>query len=175
MKRTAILLLALLLLFALGCGKPEAAADDPNVVFVDPNAVHGGEYGDLYFEANGVRFGIFDETEAVLEQLPAYRNTFTGETCAFDGADVYYYFSGFQIMANDIDGTSRITAITIADDTVKIPQGLFIGMPEADATAAFPALRDADWNLEDGTALLSVTIADGAVASIVYTPAIAED
>ena len=164
MKKLAILLLAALLL--LGCG----GADDPNAVFVDPNAVQGGGYGDLYFEAEGVRFGIFDEAEPVLNARPAYRSSFTGETCAFDSEDVYYYYSGFQIMANAIDGTMRITAITVADDTIKTPQGLFIGMSEADAAAAFPALAESDWNLIDGTALLSVTMKDGAIASIVYTP-----
>ena len=60
--------------------------------------------------------------------------------------------------------------ITVADDTIRTPQGLYIGMSEADAAAAFPALAESDWNLIDGTALLSVTMKDGAIASIVYTP-----
>lgn len=175
MKRTAILALAILMLAAIGCGKPTALQDDPNAVFVDPNAVRGGEYGELYFEANGVRFGIYDEAEAVLSALPAYRSTFTGETCAFDAADVYYYYSGFQIMTNEIDGVSRITAITVADDTIRTPQGLYIGMAEEDAAEAFPALQEADWNLVDGSATLSVTIVDGAVTGIVYSPSIVED
>ena len=171
MKRTAILLLALLLLLSFGCKE----ADDPNAVFVDPNAVRGGEYGELYFEANGARFGIYDETEQVLSALPAYRSTFTGQSCAFETEDVSYFFAGFEITTNEIDGTSRVTAIRLDDDTVKTPQGLYIGMPEEDAISAFPALCAADWNLVDGTALLSVTIVDGAVYGVTYTPAITED
>lgn len=164
MKRIVITVLAALLLF--GC-----SATDPNAVFVDPNAVHGGGYGELYFEANGVRFGVYDEAEPVISALPDYRSTFTGETCAFDSEDVYYYYAGFQMMTNEIDGVSRVTAITVADDTVKTPQGLYIGMPEADAAEAFPALAENGWNLVDGTALLSVVLRDGAIVSIVYTPA----
>ncbi len=171
MKRTAILLLALLLLLSFGCKE----ADDPNAVFVDPNAVRGGEYGELYFEANGARFGIYDETEAVLSALPAYRSTFTGQSCAFETEDVSYFFAGFEITANEIDGTSRVTAIRLDDDTVKTPQGLYIGMSEEDAISAFPALYEADWNLVDGTALLSVTIVDGAIYGVTYTPAIGEN
>ena len=173
MKRTAILLLALLLLLSFGCRTDEQ--DDPNAVFVDPNAVRGGEYGELYFEANGARFGIYDETEQVLSALPAYRSTFTGQSCAFETEDVSYFFAGFEITTNEIDGTSRVTAIRLDDDTVKTPQGLYIGMPEEDAISAFPALYEADWNLVDGTALLSVTIVDGAVYGVTYTPAITED
>ena len=106
MKRAAILLLAVLLLLSFGCKE----ADDPNAVFVDPNAVRGGEYGELYFEANGVRFGVYDETEAVLSALPAYRSTFTGQSCAFETEDISYFFSGFEITTNEIDGVSRVTA-----------------------------------------------------------------
>ena len=173
MKRTAILILAVLLLAAFGCGTNQT--NDPNAVFIDPNAVRGGEYGDLYFEANGVRFGIYDEAEAVLKALPAYRSTFTGKSCAFESDDVSYFYAGFTIMTNEIDGTDRITGIKIDDDTVKTPQGLYIGMSEEDAIAALPAAKDADWNLADGTALLSVTILDGVVKGIVYTPVIPED
>ena len=48
-------------------------------------------------------------------------------------------------------------------------------MPEEVAAAAFPALYQADWNLVDGTALLSVTIVDGAVYGVTYTPAIGKE
>ena len=175
MKRAAILMLAVLLLAAIGCGGTNESTDDPNVVFVDPNAVRGGEYGNLYFEANGVRFGIYDETEQVLPALPAYSSTFSEQSCAFPGADVSYSFDGFRITTNEIDGVSRITGISVKDDTVKTPQGLYIGMSEADARAAFPALSESGWNLEDGTALLSVIVSDGVVTRIEYSPAIAED
>ena len=168
MKRTGIALALSMLLLMLGCAASDA-------VFVDPNAVQGGGYGELYFEANGVRFGIFDEAEPVLSALPAPRSTFTGETCAFDSRDEYYRFSGFELMTNEIDGVARITAITLADDTVKTPQGLYIGMPEPDAKEAFPALSEHDWQLTDGTAQLSVVIRDGAVASIIYTPSNTKD
>lgn len=173
MKQAILLLTALLLLAAIGCGA--ANTDDPNAVFIDPNAVRGGEYGDLYFEANGVRFGIYDETEQVLPALPAYSSTFSEQSCAFPGADVSYSFDGFRITTNEIDGVSRITGISVKDDTVKTPQGLYIGMSETDARAAFPALSKSGWNLEDGTALLSVIVSDGVVTRIEYSPAIAED
>lgn len=168
MKRTVKALVLSMLLLMLGCAASDA-------VFVDPNAVQGGGYGELYFEANGMRFGIFDEAEPVLSALPAPRSTFTGETCAFDSRDEYYRFSGFELMTNEIDGVARITAITLADDTVKTPQGLYIGMPEPDAKEAFPALSEHDWQLTDGTAQLSVVIRDGVIASIVYTPSSVED
>ena len=173
MKRTMLLLTALLLLLALGCGGN--AQDDSNAVYIDPNAVRGGEYGALYFEADGVRFGIYDEAEPVLSALSQETGTFTRESCAFDTADVFHLYPSFEIMTNEIDGVVRITAIRLTSDMIKTPQGLYIGITEADAKTAYPALSDADWNLEDGTALLSVTVADGVVTGIVYTPSITEE
>lgn len=172
MKRTAVLLLAALLLCAIGCG---GQADDPNAVFVDPNAVRGGEYGELYFEVNGVRFGIYDEAAPVLAALSEEKSSFTRESCAFDKPDVFHLFDSFEIMTNEIDGVDRITAIRVTTDMIETPQGLRIGMRETEAAKAFPALAGADWNLVDGTALLSVTVIDGVVRGIVYTPAIADD
>lgn len=179
MKRTILLITALLLMLAVGCGQQTeqnpGVENDPNAVFYDPNAVHGGEYGELYFEANGVRFGIYDEAEPVLAALPKETGTSTRESCAFDHADVFHYYPSFEIMTNEIDGADRITAITLLDDLVKTPQGLYIGMTEEAAAEAFPALRDAEWKLIDGTALLSVTIVDGQVRGIIYTPSGIED
>ena len=179
MKRTILLITALLLVLAIGCGqKPEQKAEperDPNAVYYDPNTVHGGEYGELYFEANGVRFGIYDEAEPVLAGLEKEKSTFTRESCAFDNADVFHLFESFEIMTNVIDGVARITAIQVDDDRIETPQGLRIGMSEEDAAKAFPALKDADWKLIDGTALLSVTFSDGRINGIVYTPSGNED
>jgi hypothetical protein len=176
MKRTILLITALLMLLAIGCGSTEPKTEtDPNAVYIDPNAVRGGEYGDLYFEADGVRFGIYDEAEPVLSALSGKVGEHTSESCAFDHADVAHFYPSFEITTNEIDGVARITAIRLTTDMVETPQGLKIGMREEDAANAFPALKDADWNLADGTALLSVTIVDGKVAEIVYTPSISED
>ena len=176
MKKTILLLAALMLLLAIGCGGKDAQKqDDPNAVYIDPNAVRGGEYGELYFEADGVRFGIYDEAQPVLSALPKQVGEHTSESCAFDHADVYHLYPSYEIQTNEIDGVDRITAIRITTDLVETPQGLFIGMSEEDAAKAFPALKEADWNLIDGTALLSVTVIDGKVVDIVYTPSIAEN
>lgn len=166
MKKRFLILLAALL-FAAGCANGTAGGTE--AVFVDPNAVRGGEYGTLYFEANGVRFGIYDETEQVLASLPReIAEPYVEKSCAFESEDVIHFFEGFEITANEIDGTSRITGIRITSDLVSTPQGLTIGMREADAKAAFAALYEAGWNLVDGTAQLSVVIGDGVVKEIVY-------
>ena len=171
MKKSLAILFCVLLLTA-ACAAPQSAGQkgvEESAVFVNPNAVKEGAYGALYFEANGYRFGIYDKMEDVLKNVPS-NTTFTGESCAFEGEDIYYFFNGFEIMANVIDGAERVTAITIVDDTVKTPSGLYIGMTEDDAKAILNVAPGASgiYTLVDGTAQLNVTVQDGTVRAIAY-------
>lgn len=163
MKRV-IWMLALLLLLA--CAPKEDA------VFVDPNAKQGGKYGTLYFEADGVRFGVFDAADDVFSALPQNSGTFVGTSCAFaDSQDTFYTYDGFQIMTNVYD-VERVTAITIADDTVRTPQGVYIGMTVSDAENALGMEAQTGGFLQtEGTCTLSVVVQDGVVTAIQYVPA----
>lgn len=173
MKKGLAIIFCVLLLAA--CAAPQSAGQkgvEETAVFVNPNAVKAGAYGALYFEANGYRFGIYDKMEDVLAHVPS-NTTFTGESCAFEGDDIYYFFNGFEIMANVIDGAERVTAITIVNDTVKTPSGLFIGMAEDDARAILNVAPGASgiYTVVDGTAQLNVTVQDGTVRAISYIAA----
>ncbi|MBR0425570.1 MAG: hypothetical protein IJK01_05540 [Clostridia bacterium] len=166
MKRFGIL--ALLILLCVACAAPGRTE---TAVFVDPNAVKEGAYGDLAFVANGFAFGIYDPMETVLAHSTS-NGSFAEVSCAFEGEDVYYYFSGFEVMANTIDGAERVTMINLTDDTVKTPDGLYIGMPEAEAASVLHAEPDGSiYRTVDGTAQRTVTVQDGRVAAITYLPA----
>ena len=171
MRRIAILLAILVLACAtVACKGPSGVEE--SAVFVNPNAVKEKAYGALYFSANGFDFGIYDRMEDVLSKVPA-NTTFTGESCAFDGDDIYYFFNGFEVMANVIDGAERVTAVTITDDTVKTPQGLYIGMPEAEMESVLhtPVGIGGMCVVTDGTAQLHVTVQDGTVRAIAFVRA----
>lgn len=173
MKKTGIIIAAaiILVLFA-ACAKTGTAGVEESAVFVDPNAVKEGAYGNLYFEAEGFRFGIYDPMETVLEHVPS-NTTFTGESCAFEGEDLFYFFNGFEVMANQIDGKERVTGITVTDDTVKTPDGIYIGMPEEQLREIIGKEPDIGgiYVTIDGTAQRNVTVQDGTVAAIGYAAA----
>lgn len=172
--RFGIMILTALLLLTLGCQSGQDA------VFVDPNAVQGGNYGSLSFASNGVSFGIFDEAVPVLEALPAPNNHFVGESCAFGGNDNYYFYNGFELMCNEMDGIDRITSIRIVDDTVTTPQGFSIGMTEESVLALLPTITAEEQSLSalggytfvSGTTELTVLLTDGVVTDIHYTPTV---
>ena len=124
MKRVIALILAALMLFALcACG-----GDDKSKTEENGEQAYTPDYGDFYFESNGVKFGIMDYADKVLEALGEPQSTFESNSCAYQGKDEFYYYDGFEIMVNEIDGEKRITGITLADDTITNPQGVKIGM-----------------------------------------------
>lgn len=121
-KATALILASLMLLALCACGGDGAKTDENDKQSYTP------DYGEFYFEANGVKFGIMDYADEVLEKLGEPQGTFESNSCAYQGKDEFYYYDGFEVMVNEIDGAKRITGITLADDTISNPQGVVIGM-----------------------------------------------
>ena len=78
----------------------------------------------------------------MLDALGEPQGTFESDSCAYQGKDMFYYYDGFEVMVNDVDGTLRITGITLADDTVSNPQGVKIGM---DMSEALSLMGDPDY------------------------------
>lgn len=135
MKKITALVLAMLMTLALcACGGDDA-----------PSGAETGkddyspDYGELYYVSGEVKFGIMDPAEEVLDALGEPQGTFESDSCAYQGKDMFYYYDGFEVMVNDVDGTLRITGITLADDTVSNPQGVKIGMDMDEALALMGA------------------------------------
>ena len=130
MKKMIAILLSVLTLFAVcACSKGEPRTETKTDDYTP-------DYGELYYASGDTKFGIMDPAEEVLNALGEPVNgTFESDSCAYQGKDYFYYYDGFEVMVNDVDGVKRITGITVADDTVQTPQGLKIGMKLEDAQA----------------------------------------
>ncbi|MBQ9942472.1 MAG: hypothetical protein IJP03_05645 [Christensenellaceae bacterium] len=178
MKKFMILLLIAILsvcLFACG-GQDAPAADAPDAPAAD-DAPAGSddaatdEPDPYYFASGDVDIYIMSDADAVMKELGDPLNSFEADSCAFQGKDLFYYYDGFQLTVNDVDGVNKVTAITVMDDTVRCPQGLGIGSDEAKITEAFgePASKTEQMYVyRHGTTCLQVTVKDGKVAAMVY-------
>ena len=172
MKKYLVLLLALVLTLALFCAC--GTENPPEAESAAPQKSVTPDYGELYFASGDVKFGIFDEAEPVLSALGEPINgTFESNSCAYQGKDYFYYYDGFELMVNDIDGVRRITGITLADDTVANPQGVKIGM---DINKALELMdmeytqNGSVYKLVSGSAMLIIRAADdGSLAAAEYT------
>lgn len=180
MKKITALILAMLLTLALcACGDAGDKNDDGEVGYTP-------DYGELYYISGDVKFGVMDPADEVLEALGEPQDTFESDSCAYQGKDMFYYYDGFEVMVNDIDGTRRITGITLADDTVSNPQGVKIGMDMAEALALmgdpdYPAsiemTQSGDvYKFVSGSTMLRLRAGgDGAVAAAEYCVAANEE
>ena len=139
MKKITALVLAMLMTLALcACGGDDA----PSGAETGGKDDYTPDYGELYYVSGEVKFGIMDPAEEVLDALGEPQGTFESDSCAYQGKDMFYYYDGFEVMVNDVDGTLRITGITLADDTVSNPQGVKIGM---DMSEALSLMGDPDY------------------------------
>lgn len=138
MKKFIAIILAALCVFALcACGNDGGSGDND----ANKTAEYKPDYGELYYASGEVKFGILDPAADVLSALGEPDSTFESNSCAYQGKDKFYYYDGFEILVNDVDGTERITGITVADDTVSNPQGVKIGMKIDEALALMDGIE----------------------------------
>ena len=137
MKKITLSILFFTLLILSACTAPADSKATPEPESGSPplpteKSDERPAYEKLYIQVDDMRIGIFDDANAVLEALPAPFGTFEAESCAYQGMDFFYYYDGFQLMVNEIDGERKITSISIKDDLFKTPQGVKFGLSIAE-------------------------------------------
>ncbi len=171
MKRIIAAILAVMCAFAL-C----ACSDNGGDKKTETKTEYKADYGELYYASGDVKFGIFDEADEVLSALGEPVSTFESNSCAYQGKDKFYYYDGFEVRVNDVDGTERITGITLADDTVSNPQGVKIGMKADEALALMDGIEYTQsgdtYKFTVGSTLFRLQVgADGTVKAAEYSVA----
>ncbi len=171
MKKIIAAILAAACAFAL-CACGDAGSGDNS----GAKSEYKADYGELYYASGEVRFGILDPAETVLEALGEPVSTFESNSCAYQGKDKFYYYDGFELLVNDVDGTERVTGITLADDTVSNPQGVKIGMELDEALALMDGIEYTQtgdtYKFTAGSTLFRIQAGtDGTVKAVEYSVA----
>ena len=131
----------------------------------------GGD--DYYFEAAGVKIAIGADESDVLDKLGTPLSETSSASCGgFEGKDYVYSFKGYRVSTTPAENGQVICKIELTDDSVKTPEGLYIGMSREDAEAAMKGKQSESTggNLVYGSdnVKLQVIIRDDSVAGIVY-------
>ena len=161
MKKIFAAALAVLLLAALaGCGG-------------DPKPTNpGGNDGNFYFEAKGVRLAMGAEPAAALAALGEALHSFDCPSCAIDAVDTTYAYPGFELTITDPDrGENYITSVILKDDTYTTPEGVCIGSTLDEVLAAYGTDYKEEtgfYTYTRGRSTLQFEIASGAVGQIQY-------
>ena len=168
MKRLClIIVLSLVLLLLLtGCGgsTQPAAGEAP------------GEAGDngpagYVFETEGVVIKMHAEVEPILQKLGEAMEYFEAESCAFQGMERVYTYSGFELHTYEMDGTDYVAAVIFLDDSVSTKEGVYLFSSLEDVLAAYGDgyVKTNDmYSYEKGGSKLSFLIENGEVTSIEY-------
>lgn len=180
-KVVSIFIVLLCMVIAAGCGsggvvvdpnsQPTNTANAGNTSGQPADASPSAQSGSLYFESNGVKVYPYDLADGVLNSLGKPSGTFEAPSCAYQGVDKFYYYSGFELTVNDIDGAPHISIITIKDDTVSIPQGVKIGEAKDAMLQSMGNNYQQSGDLyqfTEGTTMLQIQVKDDKVSSIMY-------
>lgn len=129
--------------------------------------------GALYFKVNDTKITIGADADDTIDKLGRWISQNSSDSCGgFSGKDYIYTYSGYRVSTTPSKDGQIICKIELTDDSVKTPQGVYIGMSRADAEAAmkgFTAESVGD-NLvyTEGNVKLQIIFRDGSVSGIVY-------
>ena len=137
----------------------------------------GNSGSDLVFTSpNGVTIAVGAPADKAVTSLGDWLSMNSSDSCGgFSGKDYIYTYNGFRMSTTPSKDGQIICKIELTDDSVKTPQGLYIGMSRADAEKAmkgFSSEKVSD-NLvyTSGATKLQVVFRDDAVSGIVYVAA----
>jgi len=129
-----------------------------------------------FFEYNGVKIRVNTNANDIIPQLPDDYFYFEADSCAGIGKSKTYTYgnNAFVISTVPVGDVDLITNVTLFDDSVTTPEGIFIGSPEADVAAAYGQatedVGDGHLTYELNDTMLVIAIEDGVVSSISYNP-----
>ncbi len=157
-RATALTLCALLLILAL--------------------AACGGTSGGFAFRApNGTEVTIGADATSAVEALGAHLSINESASCGgIPGMDRVYSYKGFRVKTTPAEGGDIVCQIELTDDSVKTPEGIYIGMSEADAKTAMsgkgtPETVGSNLVYKSGTMKLQILVRDGYVTGVLYVTA----
>ena len=172
----AIILAAVLFLVIKNIGSNN---EPGNISQTDPTptSVNENEKSKYYFEYNGVDIEVDAAAEPITEALGEPIHYFEAQSCAFEGMDKVYTYSGFDLQTYTKNNNDYVFSISFLDDTVTTKEGIGLSATLDDVTKAYGNDYEISFNqynyIEDNHKL-SFIIEDGEVVSIEYALVIEE-
>lgn len=126
------------------------------------------------FQSGGTEIAINDNMADVLSALGEAQSYFEAASCAFNGLDKTYTYSGFLITTRPEGEEDFVNSILLTDDSVTTPEGAYIGCTLEEVTAAYGEATPSESGVlsyTKGDTTLNMILKDNVVASIEYLPA----
>jgi len=181
-----IILLITIMLLLVGCGKeakgPVNDADQENDTTQSSNDAQNNDAADdtatkdqqavgFSFEYNGVKVPLNVEAAPVVEALGEQTDYFEAASCAFQGLDKFYYYSGFELDTYPLDGVDYISSVVFSDDSVSTVEGIYIGSTLEEIIKAYGENYTEESGLYTyilGETKLTILVENNVAAAITY-------
>ena len=154
-KLVCMMVVATMLLAVVSCSTENTSNDN------------GKSYSFIYNEA---KFAPGDDFTPIYEKLGEPSGYYEAASCAFDGKDKIYTYGSVQISVSPLDGKDIIFLITLLDDSLSTPEGIFVGSEKSAVIAAYGEGEDNGSSLQynAGKVKLVFLVRDGRVTSVQY-------
>lgn len=163
MKKLFIFILsACLLLSMAACGS------------TDTNETTGAVYSaadNFSFTYKGTEITLHAPAAAIVSALGEPVKYTESTSCAFEGLDKSYYYGSFYLETYPKGEQDFVYGWWFADDSVSTPEGVYIGVPQAEVEKAYGAETFNGTNsyvVKKAAGTLTVILTDGVVSSIQY-------
>ena len=116
------------------------------------------------------------DSAPVVRALGTPLDTFEADSCAYQGKDIIYSYSGFELGTHPDGGVDVISSVYVLDPAVSTPEGLQLGDPKSEITKLYGkgyTLENGVYRYVKGSSELAIYTTGGIVDAIEYT-AIAE-
>lgn len=134
-------------------------------------SVNGTEKEKYFFEYNGQEIKINAPVAPITEVIGEPIHFFEAQSCAFEGMDRVYTYSGFDLQTYTIDNKEFVFSVSFLDDTVATREGISIGASLEDVTKAYGSDFEKSfnqYNYIENESKLSFIIENDEVVSIEY-------
>ena len=173
MKKTIAIILSLVMLAGLisACGGSEEHVIDNTGTDTKTADTGSAKTEGYVFETKGVKVVIDPDMATVLSALGEASSYFEEASCAFEGIDKTYSYSGFEIKTYPSDSGDKIQGVFLTDDRVATSEGLRVGSTKADMESIYGTdytVKGTEYAFEKGGMQLRVTLKDDVVNLITY-------
>lgn len=94
----------------------------------DNNTADTVETAGYEFDYQGITMHMNDKADTAIDALGKPMDYFEAPSCAFQGLDKIYYYSGFDLSTYPGTDGDYISAIDFSDDSVSTKEGIYIGI-----------------------------------------------
>ena len=123
-----------------------------------------------------ITIAVGADADVVVTSLGNSSSVNSSESCGgFEGKDYVYTYKGFRLSTTPAKNGQIVCKLELTDDSVKTPEGLYIGMSRSDAETAMKSFKAEavgdNLTYSSEGVKLQVIFRDGAVTGIIYVAA----